>query len=155
MFIIHFHQLCLIYFIGKDEVFHGLLYIIILSNSFHRIFRFRNFRRTQSLRLVRGNYSFKEKTKKTCASEHTWDVINLPDELAVDPLSAGTAPPTLLSFLQGWAHYKRGGEATYSQQYTARQGDMKCKKNLKDSGWCDKNGLNESFKMSPHLICLS
>ena len=27
MFIIHFHQLCLIYFIGKDEVFHGLLFL--------------------------------------------------------------------------------------------------------------------------------
>ena len=40
-------------------------------------------------------------------------------------------------------------------KYTARQGDMKWKKILKDSGWCDKNGLNESFKMSPHLICLN
>ena len=29
------------------------------------------------------------------------------------------------------------------------------KKLLKGSGWCDKNGLDESFKMSPHLICLS
>ena len=38
---------------------------------------------------------------------------------------------------------------------TARQGDMKWKKILKDSRWCDKNGLNESFKMSPHLICLN
>ena len=34
---------------------------------------------------------------------------------------------------------------------TARQGDMNEKKLLKDSGWGDKNGLNESFKMSPHL----
>ena len=32
---------------------------------------------------------------------------------------------------------------------------MKWKKLLKVSGWCDKNGLDESFKMSPHLICLS
>ena len=24
-----------------------------------------------------------------------------------------------------------------------------------DTGWCDKNGTNESFKMSPHLTCLS
>ena len=40
-------------------------------------------------------------------------------------------------------------------KYTARQGDMKWKKILKDSRWCDKNGLNESFKMSPHLICLN
>ena len=39
--------------------------------------------------------------------------------------------------------------------FTARQGDLKWKKILKDSGWCDKNGLNESFKMSPHLICLN
>ena len=38
---------------------------------------------------------------------------------------------------------------------TARQGDRKWKKLLKVSGWCDKNGLDESFKMSPHLICLS
>ena len=36
---------------------------------------------------------------------------------------------------------------------TGRQGDMKWKKILKDSGRCDKNGLNESFKMSPHLTC--
>ena len=28
------------------------------------------------------------------------------------------------------------------------------KKILKDSRWCDKNALNESFKMSPCLICL-
>ena len=40
-------------------------------------------------------------------------------------------------------------------KYTARQGDMKWKKILKDSRWCDKNGLYESFKMSPHLICLN
>ena len=37
---------------------------------------------------------------------------------------------------------------------TARQGDLKWKKILKDYKWCDKNGLNESFKMSPHLIGL-
>ena len=29
------------------------------------------------------------------------------------------------------------------------------KKPLKGFQGCDKNGLNESFKMSPHLICLS
>ena len=32
---------------------------------------------------------------------------------------------------------------------------MKWKKILKDSRWGYKNGLNESFKMSPHLICLN
>ena len=40
---------------------------------------------------------------------------------------------------------------------TARQGELhKMKKKfLKDSRWCDKNGLSESFKMGPHLICLN
>ena len=35
MFIIHFHQLCLIYFIGKDEVFHGLLFNILQVWNVH------------------------------------------------------------------------------------------------------------------------
>ena len=46
-------------------------------------------------------------------------------------------------------------DASNTTLCTARQGDMKWKKILKDSWWCDKNGLNESFKMSPHLICLT
>ena len=48
-----------------------------------------------------------------------------------------------------------GDSQTYQLPITAQQEDMKWKKLLKVSGWCDKNGLNESFKMSPHLICLS
>ena len=36
MFIIHFHHLCLIYFIRKDEVFHGLLcYYNLESKPIH------------------------------------------------------------------------------------------------------------------------
>ena len=38
---------------------------------------------------------------------------------------------------------------------TARQEDKKWEKLLKGSGWCDKNGLDESFKLSPHLMRLS
>ena len=38
---------------------------------------------------------------------------------------------------------------------TGRLGDSKCKKILKDFGGCHENILIESFKMSPHLICLS
>ena len=38
---------------------------------------------------------------------------------------------------------------------TGRLGDSKWKKNLKDFGGCHVNRMIESFKMSPHLICLS
>ena len=37
-----------------------------------------------------------------------------------------------------------------SLPYTARQGD-----NLQDSGWCDKNCLDDSCKMSTHSTCLN
>ena len=38
---------------------------------------------------------------------------------------------------------------------TGRLRDSKWKKILKDFGECHENSLIESFKMSPHLICLS
>ena len=38
---------------------------------------------------------------------------------------------------------------------TERLRDSKWKKILKDFGECHENSLIESFKMSPHLICLS
>ena len=34
-------------------------------------------------------------------------------------------------------------------------GELEMRKNLKRFQGCDKNGLDESFKMRPHLICLS
>ena len=42
-----------------------------------------------------------------------------------------------------------------SERGHSAAGRHEIKKILKDFRWCDKNGLNESFKMSPHLICLS
>ena len=39
--------------------------------------------------------------------------------------------------------------------FTERLRDLKWKKILKDFGECHENSLIESFKMSPHLICLS
>ena len=45
--------------------------------------------------------------------------------------------------------------ASFFFSSTARQGDLKWKKNLKHFGRCHENRLIESFKMSPLLICLS
>ena len=42
-----------------------------------------------------------------------------------------------------------------SKLATERLRDSKWKKILKDFGECHENSLIESFKMSPHLICLS
>ena len=51
-----------------------------------------------------------------------------------------------------WQQSSLKSKSFYSQ---SGRGTRNAKKPLKGFQGCDKNGLNESFKMSPHLICLS
>ena len=62
------------------------------------------------------------------------------------------SPGVIITELQ-----KRGGlsEEAYANVSITRLRNMKLEKILKESGCRSNNGLNESFKMSPHLICLS
>ena len=55
-----------------------------------------------------------------------------------------------LRYWEYWAG--RDPEGQFAQ---SGRGTRNAKKPLKGFQGCDKNGLNESFKMSPHLICLS
>ena len=65
------------------------------------------------------------------------------------------ARKTEIANLDNFAKSENDARKSGIQHSQSGRGTRNAKKPLKGFQGCDKNGLNESFKMSPHLICLS